>query len=179
MSSENVSTESLNDHICEEIPEEVHAVDDGLDDEDRLELQKGNVDMSLIQELEEAKEEYKQRTHKFDIVEPTTLHTEVVKISCNDLLLNLTEFTKQAQLDTDTFLREQINDPVLQTVRQWLKAGKVQPSTSTIRHCKGLCAYKKYLTYYYSRNKMTYFITINQTRMVYTIQKYVFHFHYF
>ena len=43
MSSENVSTESLNDHAYEEIPEEVHAVDDSLDDEDWLELQNGNV----------------------------------------------------------------------------------------------------------------------------------------
>ena len=47
MSSENVSTESLNDHTYEEIPEEVYAVDDGLEDEDWLELQKGNVDISL------------------------------------------------------------------------------------------------------------------------------------
>ena len=93
MSSENVSTESLSDHTYEEIPEEVHAVDDGLDGEDWLELQKGNVDITLIQELEQAKEEYKQRTHKCDIVEPTTLHTEVVKVSCKDLLQKLTEFT--------------------------------------------------------------------------------------
>ena len=55
MSSENVSAESLHDHTYEDIPEEVHAVDDGLDDEDWLELQNGNVDISLIQELEQAK----------------------------------------------------------------------------------------------------------------------------
>ena len=82
MSSENVSTESLSGHTYEEIPEEVHAVDNGLDDEDWLELQKGNVDISLIQELEQAKEEYRQRTHKCDIVDLTTLHTEVVRVSC-------------------------------------------------------------------------------------------------
>ena len=82
MSSESVSTENLSDHTYEKKPEEVHAVDDGLDDKDWLELQKGNVDISLIQGLEQAKEEYKQRTHKCDIVEPTTLHTEVVKLSC-------------------------------------------------------------------------------------------------
>ena len=46
MSSENVSTENLNGNTYEEIPEEVHAVDDGLDDEDWLELQKRNVDIS-------------------------------------------------------------------------------------------------------------------------------------
>ena len=40
MSSEIVSTESLNYHTYEEINEEVHAVDDGLDDGDWLELQK-------------------------------------------------------------------------------------------------------------------------------------------
>ena len=59
MSLKNVSTESFNDHTYEEIPKEVHAIDDGLYDEDWLDLQKGNVDMSLIQELEQAKEEYK------------------------------------------------------------------------------------------------------------------------
>ena len=115
MSSENVSTKNLSDHTYEEIPKEIHAVDDGLDDKDWLELQKGNLDISLIQELEQAKEEYKQCTRKCDIVEPTTLHTEVVKVSCKDLLQKLTEFTKQVQLDTDTILREQINN--LQTVR--------------------------------------------------------------
>ena len=98
--------------------------------------------MSLIQEPEQAKEEYKQRTQKCDILEPTTLHTEVVKVSCKDLLPKLTEFTKQAQLDTDTILREQINDLVLATVRQWLKAGKELPSASKIKHCKGLRASK-------------------------------------
>ena len=101
--------------------------------------------MSRIQELEQAKEEYKQRTHKCDIVEPTTLHPEVVNISCKDLLLKLTEFTKQAQLDTDTILCRQRNDPVLQTVRQWRKARNKPPSTSPIKHCKGLRAYKNIL----------------------------------
>ena len=87
MSLKNVSTESFNDHTYEEIPEEVHEKDDGLYDEDWLDLQKGIVDMSPIQELEQAKEKYKQRTHKCDIVEPTTLHTEVFKESCKDLLI--------------------------------------------------------------------------------------------
>ena len=90
MSLENVSTESLNDHTYEEVPEEVHAIDDGLDDEHWLDIQKGNVEMSLIQQLEQAKEEYKQRTLKCDIVEPTTLHTELVKVSCKGLLQELT-----------------------------------------------------------------------------------------
>ena len=93
MSLANVSTQSLNDHTYEEIPEEVHAIADGLDDENWLDLQKENVDMSFLQKLEQAKEEYKRRTQKCDIVEPTTLHTEVVKVSCKDLLL---KFTKQA-----------------------------------------------------------------------------------
>ena len=78
MSLENVSTESLDDHPFEKIPEEIHSIDDGLDDEDWLDLQKGNIDMSLIQKLEQAKKEYNQRTNKCDIAEPTTLHTEVV-----------------------------------------------------------------------------------------------------
>ena len=40
--------------------------------------------MSSIKELEKAKEEYKQRTHKCYIIEPTTLHTGEVKVSCRD-----------------------------------------------------------------------------------------------
>ena len=48
MSLENVSTESVNDNTYKEIPEEVHAIDDGLDDKDWLDLLNGNVDMSLI-----------------------------------------------------------------------------------------------------------------------------------
>ena len=71
-------------------------------------------------------------------MEPTT----PFKVSFKDLLLKLTEFTKQAQLDTDKILREQRKDPVLQAVRQKLKAGKQPPSTTTIKHCKGLRAYK-------------------------------------
>ena len=84
MSLENVSTENLDNHTYEKIAEEVHAIDDGLDDEDWLDLQKGNVVMSSIQELEKANEDHKQNTHKCDIIEPTTLRTEEVKVSCRD-----------------------------------------------------------------------------------------------
>ena len=43
---------------------------------------------------------------------------------CRDLLMKLTQFTKQAQLDTDAIHRKQIYNLVSQTVRQWLQAGK-------------------------------------------------------
>ena len=68
MSSKNISKESINDHIHEEIAEEEHAIDNGLDDNDCLELQKGYVDMCFIEDIKQAKEEYKQGTHKHDIV---------------------------------------------------------------------------------------------------------------
>ena len=42
----DISKENFNDQVHGKIPKEEHAMDDGLDDNDCLELQKGYVDMS-------------------------------------------------------------------------------------------------------------------------------------
>ena len=55
MSLEKVSTERLENHTYEVILDQVHPTDmQGLNYENRLEPQKGIVDMSLIKELEQA-----------------------------------------------------------------------------------------------------------------------------
>ena len=55
MSIKIVSTESLDDNTYDDKLEEVHVTNDCVHYGDRLELQKGIADMSLIQQLDQAK----------------------------------------------------------------------------------------------------------------------------
>ena len=44
-----------------------------------------------------------------------------------DLIQKLSDFARDADLDIQTLLEEQINDPVLQVVRKWIKISDTRP----------------------------------------------------
>ena len=98
--SEITFKQCINDQVHKKSKEK-HAIDDGLDDEDCLELQRRNNHLSSKEKPEQAKENYKQRTHNCDIVEPTTLHIEIAKLHCHESIPKIAEFTIQAQPETD------------------------------------------------------------------------------
>ena len=59
-----------------------------------------------------------------------------------DLIAKVTDFAKHANLDTDFIhFQEQINDSVIDKVRQWLKVGKAPEKDYTIKS-KTLQAYR-------------------------------------
>ena len=56
---------------------------------------------------------------------------------------------KNANLDTDTIHEEQVNDSVIDKVRNWLKVGKAPEKDYTYKQSKALQAYRNNLTYYF------------------------------
>ena len=63
-----------------------------------------------------------------------------------DLIQKLSDFARDADLDIQTLLEEQLNDPVLQVVRKWIKTSDTRPQkTPDIRQSKALLSYKNKL----------------------------------
>ena len=64
------------------------------------------------------------------------------KTSARELIGQLDKISKEAELNVTTILQEQINDPVLRVVRQWIKTGnKPTPKSPELQHSKGLMRY--------------------------------------
>ena len=63
-----------------------------------------------------------------------------------DLIQKLSDFARNADLDIQTLLEEQLNDPVLQVVRKWIKTSdKRTQKTPDINQSKALLSfYKKF-----------------------------------
>ena len=64
------------------------------------------------------------------------------KTSARELIGQLDRISKEAELNVNTIFLEQINDPVLSVVRQWIKTGnKRTPKSPELQHSKGLMRY--------------------------------------
>ena len=59
-----------------------------------------------------------------------------------DLIQKLSDFARDADLDIQTLLQEQLNDPVLQVVRKWIKTSDTRPQrTPDINQSNALLSY--------------------------------------
>ena len=59
-----------------------------------------------------------------------------------DLIQKLSDFARDADLDIQTLLEEQLNDPVLQVVRKWIKTSYTRPQkTPAIKQSEALLSY--------------------------------------
>ena len=119
-------------NIYEEIPEELFALDDDLDNQEWIELCEGNVEQSLIDEFEQAKQDFENRTKTSKLIEPISLHSEKGKNDSLDLIIKLTDFAKTAALDVETIVQKQSKDPVIESVKKWVKRG-TKPETKPHR----------------------------------------------
>ena len=64
------------------------------------------------------------------------------QVDTPDLIQKLTDFARDADLDIQTLLEEQLNDPVLQVVRKWMKTSDIRPQkTPDINQSKALLSY--------------------------------------
>ena len=119
-------------NMYEEIPEELFALDDDLDNQEWIELCEGNVEQSLIDEFEQAKQDFENRTKTSKLIEPISLHSEKGKNDSLDFIFKLTDFAKTAALDVETIVQEQLKDPVVESVKKWVKRG-TKPETKPHR----------------------------------------------
>ena len=68
--------------------------------------------------------------------------SEAPHLDTKSLIAKLDEIAKTNDLDVSTILAEQIRDPVLRTVRSWIrKRTSTQPKTPGIERSKGLSRY--------------------------------------
>ena len=72
---------------------------------------------------------------------PLTVN-EAPHLDTKSLIAKLDEVAKTVDLDISTILAEQIKDPVLGTVRSWIRKGiSPEPKTPEIQKSKGLLRY--------------------------------------
>ena len=106
---------------------------------------KGKNENSPIEQLESAKADYIRRTkfmksiksEAFRNIAEKDVHTDAL-----DLIAKVTDFARNADLDTDTILDEQVNDTVIDKVRDWLKVGKEPEKDHLIKQSKTLQAHR-------------------------------------
>ena len=71
----------------------------------------------------------------------SNLHAlEDINATTEDLVSKFTEIAENAELDSETILHEQGNDPILQKVGRWVKTGQQPNNNSSIRQSKALQA---------------------------------------
>ena len=126
-------------HYYSEIEEIAEISDDreGYDDQDWVDLVTGNIGNSLIEQLESAKADYIRRTKFRKLIEPEAFqkiskkdgHTDTL-----DLIAKVTDFAKNANLDTE----EQLNDSVIDKICDWVIEGKAQEKDYIMKQSKAL-----------------------------------------
>ena len=76
-------------------------------------------------------------------IKPLTA-SEGPHLDTKSLIAKLDEFAKTIDVDVSTIPAEQINDPVLGTVRSWIRKGtSLEPETPEIQQSKGLLRYRQ------------------------------------
>ena len=73
-----------NENIYEEIPDEVSALDDPLENSEWLDLYEGNVENNLLNDLVKAKNDFATKTRSLKLIEPLSLQSEEINL----ILLN-------------------------------------------------------------------------------------------
>ena len=91
------SLPDINDeNIYEEIPDEVSALDDPLENSEWPDLYEGNVENKLLNNLIKAKTEFATKTKSLKLIEPLSLQSEEKKSDSLELTVKMTDFAKEA-----------------------------------------------------------------------------------
>ena len=117
-----------------------------------MDLVEGNIEKSHIEQLESARADYLRRTKFKKIIQPEAFRNiseKNVRRDTLDLLAKVTDFAKNAYLDTDTIREEQVNDSVIDKVRDWLKVGKSPEKDYRNKQSKALQALEKTSIYFF------------------------------
>ena len=89
-----------------------------------------------------ANESFKRNTHETKLLKKNIDHELFPHVDTKDIIQKLSDFAKEADLDIDTLVSEQINNPVLQIVRKWIKQSDKRPQkTAEVNQSKALLSY--------------------------------------
>ena len=134
------STSLLNEHDYSDIEQFDEESSDDKTEIAELNFESQDLDFrrdhSVAHKLFRTKTKYKQ-IHKKPISFELFPHVDTP-----DLIQKLSDFAREADLDIQTQLEEQLNDPVLQVVRKWIKTSDTRPQrTPDNNQSKALLSY--------------------------------------
>ena len=114
--------QDINDeNIYEEIPDEVSALVDPLENSEWLDLDEGNVENNHLNDLVQAKTEFATKTRSLKLIEPLSLQSKENESDSLELIAKKTDFAKEANLDVKTIMQEQCNDTVIIDINNCIK----------------------------------------------------------
>ena len=94
----------IDENIYEEIPDEVSALDDPLENSEWLDLYEGNVENNILNDLVEAKTDFATKTRSSKLIEHQSIQSEENKSDSLELIAKMTDFAKEANLDVETIM---------------------------------------------------------------------------
>ena len=116
--------------------------DSSCDEEEVAELHLSSEDHEFYRDKSTAKEKNISQKRERPLLNKNLDVEQFPHVDTKDLLQKLSDYSKTADLDITTLVAEQINDPVLQIVRAWVR-NKNKPNTKTpeIHQSKALLSY--------------------------------------
>ena len=117
--------------------------------DDEIELAELNLeskDPDFRRDHSVARELFRTKTKDKPILKKPIFFELFPHVDTPDLIQKLSDFARDADLDIQTLLEEQLNDPVLQVVRKWIKTSDTRPQkTPDINQFKALLSnYNKF-----------------------------------
>ena len=104
--------------------------DSSDDEEDVAELNLSSGDHEFYRDKSTAKEKNNSQKVKRPLLNKSLDAEQFPHVDTKDLLQKLSDYSKIADLDITTLVAEQINDPVSQVVRSWVRNNN-KPTTKT------------------------------------------------
>ena len=134
------STSSLNKHDYSDIEQ---YDEESTDDETEIaELNFESQDLDFRRDHSVAHELFRTKTKDKPILKKPISFELFPHVDTPDLIQKLSDFARDADLDIQILLEEQLNDPVLQVIRKWIKTSDTRPQkTPDINQSKALLSY--------------------------------------
>ena len=134
------STSSLNEHDYSDI--EQYDDESSNDETEIAELKFESQDPDFRRDHSVAHELFRTKTKDKPILKKPISFELFPHVDTPDLIKKLSDFARDADLDIQTLLEEQLNDPVLQIVRRWIKISNTRPQkTPDVNQSKALLSY--------------------------------------
>ena len=134
------STSSLNEHDYSDIEQyDEESTDDEIEIAD---LNFKSQDPDFRRDHSVAHELFRTKTKEKPILKKPISFELFPHVDTPDLIQKLSHFARDADIDLQTLLEEQLNDPVLQVVRKWIKTSDTRlQKTPNIHQSKALLSY--------------------------------------
>ena len=134
------SSSSLNERDYSDF--EQYDEESTVDETEKAEFNLENQDPDFRRDNCVAHELIRTKTKNKPILKKPTSFELFPHVDTSDLIQKFSDFARDADLDIQTLLEEQLNDPILQVVRKWIKTSDTRPQkTPDINQSKALVSF--------------------------------------